>query len=62
MSSRKFSNLQYIDPVAQMVENLIGDSEVVSSIQARPHTLVETDHFYGHSLPFSDSRRAIVSF
>ena len=30
--------------------------------RGRQHSFVEIDHFYGHSLPSADSRRAFVSF
>ena len=52
--------------VAELDAGPTGDQRVTSeSRRGRQHSFVEIDHkniFYSHSLPSTDSRRAVVSF
>ena len=45
--------------MAQLDGHLTGEQEFMGMILAGSR---EIDHFYGHSLPSTDSRRAVVSF
>ena len=51
--------------MARLNARSTGDQEVAGSVPAESATVIhEIDHkyFYGHSLPCTDSRRAVVSF
>ena len=59
--------LKIISSVAQSNAHPTGDQEVpgLAPHRVRQHFIVEIDHeifIYGHSLPSTDSRRAVVSF